>query len=217
MAALFHAFLFTYMTLFPIVNPIGNAPLYLSLTQQSTPAERKSLSLHVALTCFILLLGSMLVGSYVLQFFGIHLPAVRIAGGLIVAAIGWRMLHSGGALEADTAAAHPPSQVQDSFYPLSMPLTVGPGAISTAIALGSQRPGGSFSDILFPASGALMGIVAIALTIFLCYRFADGMVAKLGSGGTNVVVRLSSFILLCIGIQILWAGISEMIGMPLNP
>ncbi len=212
MTAFFHAFLFTYMTLFPIVNPIGNAPLYLSLTQQSSAAERKSLSLHVALTCFILLLGSMLVGSYVLQFFGIHLPSVRIAGGLIIAAIGWKMLHSGGALEEDTAAAHPPSQVQDAFYPLSMPLTVGPGAISTAIALGSQRPDGSFAHILLPLAGGLLGIVAISLTIFLCYRFADSMVAKLGSGGTNVVVRLSSFILLCIGIQILWAGISQMIG-----
>lgn len=214
MAALLHAFLFTYMTLFPIVNPIGNAPIYLSLTQKHTATQRKQLSLQVAVTCFILLLSSLLVGSYVLQFFGIHLPAVRIAGGLIIGAIGWKMLASGVTAESRNAASHPPSQVDDAFYPLTMPLTVGPGAISTAIALGSQRPGGSFTDIMFPASGALLGIAAITLSIFLCYRFADHMVAKLGTGGTNVVVRLSAFILLCIGIQILWAGISQLIGLP---
>jgi hypothetical protein len=94
----------------------------------------------------------------------------------------------------------------DAFYPLTLPLTVGPGSISVAITLGSQRP--TMSDglghLLLLGTGAVAGLAAIAVTIFLCYRFADRIVAVLGASGTNVLVRLTAFILLCIGIQIVW-------------
>ncbi len=101
----------------------------------------------------------------------------------------------------------------DAFYPLTMPLTVGPGSISVAIALGSERPNEplDFTYFVFLGGSAIAGIVAIALTVFLCYRFARRTIALLGPAGTNVVVRLSAFILLCIGIQILWTGYSALV------
>ena len=207
-----NTFLLTYAALFPIINPIGNAPIFLSLTQFRTDAQRGSLSRCVARNSFLLLLGSIFVGSHVLEFFGISLPVLRIAGGLVVTAFGWNLLNS-GAPEGQREAAN--ATATDSFYPLTMPLTVGPGSISVAITLGSQRPKiVGPEDLLLLGGGAVAGLFAIAVTIYLCYRFADRLVHLLGASGTNVVIRLSAFILLCIGIQIIWSGWSELSSMP---
>ena len=205
-----NAFLLVYAGLFPIVNPIGSAPLFLGLTEFCTSEQRNGLALKVALNSFLLLLGSMFMGSHVLEFFGISLPVVRVGGGLIVTAFGWKLLNSEtpDASRAGDAGVH---TVPESFYPLTMPLTVGPGSISVAITLGSQRPRGmDIAHMLQTSSAAIIGILAIVITVYLCYRFAERTVAMLGKTGTNVVVRLSAFIMLCIGIQILWSGWSEL-------
>jgi multiple antibiotic resistance protein len=209
----FDTILLVYAGLFPIVNPIGGAPVFLGLTACCTVAERNSLARRVAVNSVLLLAGSLFIGSHVLVFFGITLPVVRIAGGLVLIAFGWKLLQTGADVETERSGnTDSPSSTMDSFYPLTMPLTVGPGSMSVAIALGSQRP----SDPLDPyhlallASAAIVGIIAVALTVYVCYRYAEGVIARLGKSGTNVVVRLSAFILLCIGIQILWTGYSTL-------
>lgn len=209
-----NAFLLVYAGLFPIVNPVGSAPIFLGLTAGCSEAERNTLAWRVALNSVFLLAGSMFIGSHLLVFFGITLPVVRIAGGLVVATFGWKLLQSGidpDDQRAANAEKHPTAI--DSFYPLTMPLTVGPGGISVAIALGSQRPSESdnWSHLIALAGAAILGIVAIALTVFVCYRFAERMIEMLGKSGTNVVVRLSAFVLLCIGIQIIWTGVKTLI------
>ena len=207
--------LLSFAALFPIVNPVGGAPLFLGLTQFCTEKERRSLALRVATNSFFLLLGSLIVGSHVLQFFGISLPVVRIGGGLVVTSFGWKLLNSDERPDGDHDAQKNTSPVPDSFYPLTMPLTVGPGSISVAITLGSQRPKDiAWMDLLQHDSAAILGILAIALSVWFCYRFAERTVARLGKTGTNVVVRLSAFIMLCIGIQILWGGVSALMAMP---
>jgi multiple antibiotic resistance protein len=210
-----NAFLLSYAALFPIVNPIGSAPLFLGMTQFTTDRERHALAWRIAINSFFLLLGSLFVGSHILQFFGISLPAVRIGGGLVVTAFGWKLLNSDARPDKDHAETGPVSTIPDSFYPLTMPLTVGPGSISVAITLGSQRP--KFTDLAHLAlleGAAISGILAIVATVYLCYRFAEGTVAALGTTGTNVVVRLSAFIMLCIGIQFIWSGLSELAVLP---
>ncbi|HEY9211673.1 MAG TPA: NAAT family transporter [Ancylobacter sp.] len=207
-------FLLVYAALFPIINPIGGAPIFLGLTSSRTESERNALARGVAINSVLLIAGSMFVGSHILVFFGITLPIVRIAGGLVVIAFAWKLLQTGVAAEAQGSTAveqhHAPI---DSFYPLTMPLTVGPGTISVAIALGSQRPGGAYDFAsLTLLSGVIAGIIATALTIYVCYRFGERVIALLGKNGTNVVVRLSAFILLCIGLQILWTGYSSLTG-----
>jgi multiple antibiotic resistance protein len=212
-----NAFLLVYAGLFPIVNPIGSAPIFLGLTSSASDAERNALALAVAVNSALLLAGSMFLGSYILVFFGITLPVVRVAGGLVVVAFGWTLLQSGLHLEDKHSASSAGSAGSlDSFYPLTMPLTVGPGAISVAIALGTQRPGGErgLTGFALLGASAIAGIIAIALTIYICYRFAESTIALLGKSGTNVVVRLSAFILLCIGVQILWTGYSALIASP---
>jgi len=209
MQDLTNALLLVYAGLFPIINPIGGAPIFLALTRNCGAAERRVLSRRIAINGFLLLVGSLFIGSHVLQFFGITLPVVRIAGGLVLIAFAWKLLHS-DLDRADPAAAAAvsdrPFALPDSFYPLTMPLTVGPGSISVAVALGSQRPAGGYEEIGLVALGAVLGLAALAITIYVCYRFADGIVATLGITGTRVLVRLTAFLLLCIGIQIAWNG-----------
>jgi multiple antibiotic resistance protein len=207
-------FLVIYASLFPIVDPIGNVPIFLGLTRRDSDTERYRLARVVAINSFFLLIGSLMVGSYILEFFGVTLPVVRIAGGLVVTAFGWKLLQSGDAEDGldDTHEAHPRLNVSDCFYPLTMPLTVGPRAISVAITLGSQRPKetANLMHVITVSAAAVCGLAAIAVTIYLCYRFAHKIIAVLGPRGTNVMMRLSAFILLCIGIQILWGGWSEL-------
>ena len=206
-----NSFLLVYAALFSIVNPVSGAPVFLSLTRRFSRRVRQALAGRVALNGFLLLLGSLFVGSHVLEFFGLTLPVVRVAGGLVVTSAGWSLLNQ----ETDSRAPPPEpagTEEPDAFYPLTLPLTVGPGSITVAITLGSQRPQASgLADLALVASGAVAGILAIALTIYVCYRFADRLEDVLGRTGMNVMLRLSAFILVCIGIQICWAGVSALI------
>jgi len=205
-----NAFLLVYAALFPIVNPVGSAPLFLRMTRGRTTPERSVLALSVARNSFFLLLGSLFIGSHVLVFFGITLPVVRIAGGLVVAAFGWRLLHAAEDVEDRGDNVRNTGPTIDAFYPLTMPLTVGPGSISVAVTLGSQRPTADFAQLAVLGGAAIAGLAAIAVTIFVCYRFADRIIAFLGARGTDVLMRLSAFILFCIGIQIIWNGYSSL-------
>jgi multiple antibiotic resistance protein len=209
MGEFFSSSLLVFASLFPIVNPIGVAPIFLDMTAGCGDAQRRALAWQVARNGFLLLLGSLLIGSYVLEFFGFTLPVVRIAGGLVITAFAWRLLHADSDAEQQKQelAGHA-ATAPDPFYPLTMPLTVGPGAISVAVSLGSQRPS-TFEDAAqFALLGfaAICGLLAIATTVFVSYRLAESIASGLGKSGTNVLVRLSAFILLCIGIQILWNG-----------
>lgn len=213
MQNIINAFLLVYAALFPIVNPIGSAPLFLRMTSGRTSAERSALAQSVARNSFFLLLGSLFIGSHVLEFFGITLPVVRIAGGLVVAAFGWQLLHTSEEPNTDRAEVRHAGPTVDAFYPLTMPLTVGPGSISVAVTLGSQRPTPSadMTELAVLGGAAVAGLAAIAITIFVSYRFADRIILFLGPRGTDVLMRLSAFILFCIGIQIIWNGLSVLI------
>lgn len=213
MSDIVNSFLLVYAGLFPIVNPVGGAPIFLGLTRHSTEAARASLARRVGINSFLLLLGSLFVGSHVLEFFGITLPVVRIAGGLVVTAFAWQLLHSGDEVDQGTPAdrVERPLGPTEAFYPLTMPLTVGPGSISVAITLGSQRPrAAGYADFLLVGAGGVLGLAAIAASVYLCYRYAERITGFLGQSGTSVLIRLSAFILLCIGISILWAGYSAL-------
>ncbi|HEY0218888.1 MAG TPA: MarC family protein [Afipia sp.] len=195
---------------------MGNAPIFLRLTQ-GVASEREGLARAISLNGFFLLLGSLFIGSHVLEFFGITLPIVRISGGIVVAAFGWNLLHSEEESQAQRSASdNAPGERIDAFYPLTMPLTVGPGSISVAVTLGSQRPTGTI-DLAYLAlvgGGAIAGLAAVAATIYISYAFAERIVHVLGERGTNIVMRLSAFILFCIGIQIIWNGYNSLMVIP---
>jgi multiple antibiotic resistance protein len=155
-----------------------------------------------------------LIGSYVLDFFGLSISAVQIGGGLVVCGIAWSLLNSPTSM-APLAGKAPATMGRDdlgqrAFYPLTMPLTVGPGSISVAITLGANPELGARA-LAVTALAHLVGIVLVALSVFLCYRYADSILNRIGAVGTSVVMRLSAFILLCIGVQICWNGIHALL------
>jgi multiple antibiotic resistance protein len=205
----FESILVTLAALLPIVNPLGTAPIFLAMSADLPPHARHHLATVVARNAFLLLAAAMLVGSYVLAFFGIALPVVRVAGGLVLVSAGWRLLHAGDDVDA------PPPPVADAwqrelarrgFYPLTFPLTVGPGSISIAITLGARAAGDRVMTAVSMVAD-LIGVAIVAATVYLSYRFATRLIASLGETGTVVFLRLSAFIMLCVGVSILWSGI----------
>jgi multiple antibiotic resistance protein len=200
--------------LFPIVNPIGNTPIFLSLTRGLSSHGRAVLARMIALNGLILIVASIFIGTHVLHFFGISLPVVQVGGGLIVISTGWTLLRQPDRDDSDDPAARKECNEADysrqAFYPLTLPLTVGPGSISVAIAVGANRPEGSGWHAP-PIAGMLLGSILISISIYLSYRFAERIGRTLGDSAMNVIIRLSSFILVCIGVQILWNGVRDLL------
>lgn len=204
-------FFLTLSTLFPIVDPLAGSPLFLALTNEYLAETRKRLSERVAVFSLVLMIGSYFIGSHVLSFFGVSLPVVQVGGGLVVVATGWTMLMQQGDTSDAKPANIPPQDIyRQAFYPLTLPLTVGPGSISVAITLGANSTrhyGLHVLNIL----AALLAMALIAVSIALCYGFADRLARILGKTGTTVIIRLTAFLLVCIGVQIMWNGISTLV------
>ena len=206
----------TFAALFPIINPIGVAPIFLSLTNACSEATRKLLARKIAFYGFLLLGGSLTLGSAVLAFFGISLPIIQLAGGFVLSNTGWAMLnHIGGGNEERDATANGEDIWQRVFYPLTLPLSVGPGCISAAIAIGAQIRQQSTSAHIGSLPlflGAYTGMALVCISLWVCYRNAGRLTAFLGPSGTNIIVRLSAFLLLAVAIQIMWNGLRSLLG-----
>lgn len=207
--------------LLPIINPFGGAPIFLVITQGASPETRHFLARRIALNSVTVLIVAMFIGSYVLEYFGISTGTVKIAGGLLVASLGWKMLQADDQAQdgAVAASADWSRQVAErrAFYPLTFPLTVGPGSIAVALTLAASiyQDKSGLRPLAAPIS-AVLAVLVLALVIYLCYRFADRIVKLLGDTGTTVLLRLAAFVLLCIGIEILFGGLAELIP-PLLP
>jgi multiple antibiotic resistance protein len=213
MAQLIKSTFLILTALFPIVNPLGGAPLFLSLTHYYSTDERKMLSRRIAMNSIALILGSYLIGTHILAFFGISLPVVQVGGGLVLASTGWAMLKQKDE-DSTKADVQRTVDVKDlfrkAFYPLTLPLTVGPGSISVAITLGANEP--HRDDLLiYSIAGAVIGTALIAASVYVCYAFADRLARVLGETGMSIIMRLSSFLLVCIGVQIIWNGLSVLL------
>jgi multiple antibiotic resistance protein len=202
--------------LFPIVNPLGGAPFFLSMTRSYAPPDRMRLSRRVAMNSFLLLVCSCFIGTHILSFFGISLPVVQVGGGLVVISTGWAMLKSDDDDEEPREGGvkrrvSPQDQFKSAFYPLTLPLTVGPGSISVAITLGANLPRHHGWNVL-PILSILIGSAIVSAAILLCYGFSDRLARAVGPTGMSVIMRLSSFLLVCIGVQILWNGVRALLG-----
>jgi multiple antibiotic resistance protein len=213
LAAIVRAASLAVAALMPIVNPLGSAPIFLSMSADLPTAARRQLSRQVAWNSFLMLAAAMLVGSHVLRLFGISVPIVRVGGGLLVVANGWRLLNADEAPSTDKPPvkdAWEREVARRAFYPLTFPLTVGPGAISIAITLGAGVSSRSTTGLVDLVS-VVAAVAVVALTVYLSYRFASRLISFLGDTGAAVFLRLSSFILLCVGVAIMWGGIVDLV------
>src|ERR1700735_1616046 len=196
---------------------MSGAFIFFGATRELEPHVRTQVSGWVAIYSFSIVTVSLYVGAYVLSFFGVSIPVLRVAGGIVVAMTGWRVLNQTDApaqRRSETPSPRsidvPPSRL--AFYPLTMPLTTGPGTISVAISLGASRPRGFHPATLEFFVETLTAVVLLALLVYLFYRHSARLAGLMGATGTTIVVRLSAFLLFCIGIQVLWNGASELLG-----
>ncbi len=212
MLQLAQSILLVVSALFPIVDPIGGSPVFLSLTLNYDAKTRRLLARRIAINSFILLVASFAIGSHVLSFFGISLPVVQVGGGMVVIAAGWALLKKKEENDRDAVGRTVSGTdiLRDAFYPLTLPLTIGPGSISIAITLGANEPH-HFGAGLLAILAAVIGSAFLAATIYFSYAFADRLAAVIGPTGMNVIVKLSSFLLVCIGVQIVWNGVSQLL------
>jgi multiple antibiotic resistance protein len=199
--------------LFPIVNPLGNTPIFLTLTRGLSGPGRAKLARAIAVNGLVLMVVSIFIGTHILGFFGISLAVVQVGGGLVVISTGWALLRQSDDDDAAEEAKKPCNEatyMRQAFYPLTLPLTVGPGSIAVAITVGANRREGS--EWHWPlTAGMLIGALKNAISIYLSYRFAERIATLLGETAMDVVIRLSSFILVCIGVQITWNGVSTLL------
>jgi multiple antibiotic resistance protein len=211
-----HAFLLAFPALFSIVNPISGAFIFRSVTADRGTDVRSRLARLVAFNSLVVMVGALWAGSYVLSFFGISLAALRVAGGLVVALSGWRLLNAPETHEErkQEQAASAEGIEDIALFPLTIPFTTGPGTISVAVALGAgPRPAAGLGGFFL---GMTAAAVAMAVTIWVTYSYADRLTRMLGPTGTRTITRISAFLLLCIGVQILIVGVEDVLGPMLN-
>jgi multiple antibiotic resistance protein len=209
-------FLLAFGALFTIVNPLSGAFIFFGATRQLTARVRAQVSRWVGIYAFSIVTVSLYVGAYVLSFFGISLPVLRVAGGIVIAMSGWRMLTEPDVTEQRRSETPAPRSIgaapsRLAFYPLTMPLTTGPGTISVAISLGAGRPSGFHVSSLAFFIETLAAVALLSLLVYVFYRHSARLAELIGPTGTTIVVRLSAFLLFCIGIQVLWNGAAELL------
>lgn len=212
----------TYMALFQVVNPIGSGILFLNMTPSASGELRRRLARKVAFNSMVLLIITLLIGVYVLKLFGITVPIVQICGGLLIVAMGWRAINSDdGPTSADgnqqtyiAEKLKPETEYgNQAFYPLTFPFTVGPGSIAITLTISAESISRAPGNDVLQFAGAIVSILLIAATIYICFSSADMLMSRLTEHIRRVVMKLLSFILLCIGGQITFNGLEASLKM----
>jgi multiple antibiotic resistance protein len=212
-SAFLQFFLFTFLSLFPMLNPIGMSALFLQITRPFSHVERTQLARRVALNSCILLIIVLFLGSSILRVFGVSLDFIRIAGGLLVANAAWEALQNKDPMSAKEGEQHGGARDMNSvaFFPLTMPITAGSGSIAAMIAIDTDIQDPLSIMGLFQYLGTIGGVVVACLTVWLCYASAQGLFNRLGTAGTKAVTSLSALIILAVGVQIFWQGLSPLL------
>ena len=194
----------TFLALFPITQPLGVIPIFYSLTAHESPRVRRLQARRVAINATTILVIFFLTGRVVLQFFGLSLGGVQIAGGLLVAQTAWKMLVQQQETNSDTRGRT--SKQDIALFPMAIPLISGPGAIGLVIALATSNP--HWEGYL----GGLLGIGGLGIILYLCLTLGAPLVKAMGKSGTDAVSRILGFFLLAIGIQLMSDGLFSVIG-----
>lgn len=209
-----------FSALLPLVNPLGSALVFLGLVGIQPPAVYKSLARQIAMNMVLFLAVIELIGSYLLTFFGISMPIVQLAGGVVVAAIGWGVLNqSSDSTSSKTADAQAGSQAMETksfesstFYPLMFPITAGPGCLVVMLTLSAHTMEASkLTDTVLARAGLLLAVLVLSALVYVCYGYAPQIARKISPSTVHGILRVIAFILLCIGVQIAWNGLEALL------
>jgi multiple antibiotic resistance protein len=192
----------TFLALFPIVNPFGGVPMFFALTTDMDRVERRRTALKTALYVIGILIVFLFFGRFVLNFFGISLPVLQIAGGLIVANTAWGMVTASSRMTP--AESHEASTKEDiSLTPMAMPMLAGPGSIGVIMGLAAH------ADSMVAYVGMVIGIVALGIVVFLFLSLGGPFVKRLGPGATGAINRIFGFLILALAVQLVWDGAAQ--------
>jgi multiple antibiotic resistance protein len=210
------ALLLGFPSLFSIINPVGGALIFYGFTKDFSSQDRIKLAARVGFYSLLIMFGALWAGTYVLSFFGVSLNALRIGGGTVIALSGWKLLTAPDSHpdqrshEREAAPNSGDDPMQLAFFPLTLPFTTGPGTIAVAITIGAERPSNGVGLLAF-FLGATVAALANAAIIWIAYRFADRLTVLMGATARQVIVRLTAFLLMCIGVQILVTAVGDLV------
>ncbi len=204
-----------FVSLFPPVNPPGTALMIDPLLEGLTPPERKSASIKIALYAFLICTATIFIGSWIFKFFGISLPVVQIAGGILICKMGWSLLSSddsGKGTQETAQPVNPTKKVENIlFYPVSFPMTTGAGTISVLLTLSAHGHDNDLRVYLTNLSALIVATIIMCLLIYFCYSYTPALIRRLGPRGSQVLNRLSAFLVFCVGIQIASEGLTSLL------
>ncbi len=217
---IWNSFLIAFTALLPLINPLGSALVFLGLVGELPPQVYRSLARKIALNTILFLTLFELLGSAILKFFGISLPIVQVSGGIVIAAIGWSTLN---AKDSEAMANDKREEAQLSgdiafsslqakaFYPLTFPITAGPGTLVVLLTLSAHSFGDSTTGMLLGHAGLLLALAVLSALVYFCYAYAARITRVIPASTAHGILRVMAFILLCIGVQISWNGFSTLI------
>jgi multiple antibiotic resistance protein len=204
-----------FSALLPVVNPLGSALVFMGLVGSAPDSVYRNLARQVALRTTLFFLVVELVGTALLSFFGISLPVVQVAGGLVLAAMGWSLLNQREVRPAPNGAAVAEASYgaveERVFYPLTFPVTVDPGCIVVMLTLSAHASVKNVSANVISHSAILAAVVVLSLIVFICYAYAPRITERISPQTAHGILRIIAFVLLCIGVQISWNGVQSLI------
>jgi len=195
----------TFLALFPIVNPFGGIPMFFTLTANFSREDRHRTALKTAFYVIAILVVFLLFGRFVLNFFGISLPVLKIAGGLIVANTAWGMVTASSRMTTEERS-EALTKEDISLTPMAMPMLSGPGSIGVVMGLAAHATG------FLAYTGMVIGIAAIGLTVYMFLCLGGPLVKRLGPSGMGAITRIFGFLILAIAVQLVWDGVADFKG-----
>lgn len=213
-------FALAFSALFPVINPLGSSLVFLGMVGDAPAKVFRSLAGKIAINTALFLLAMDLAGAAVLKLFGISLPVVQLAGGLVLAAMGWRLLNDDDATKPSgpaPQAADPDELQMKVFYPFTFPVTAGPGVLVVMLTLSAHASKGTFLEMVVAQMGVLTGMALMCVAVFVAYAYAPRITARISPATAHGVLRVIAFVLLCIGVQIAWNGLSALTGGRMGP
>lgn len=214
-------FLLAFSALLPIINPLGSALVFLGLVGEAPSALYRSLARRIAVKNIIFLGAIEVIGSAILNFFGISLPIVQVTGGLVIAGMAWGLLNqndSGASVREKQQECESPCNSMHSdlkeklFYPFTFPITSGPGTLVTTLTLSAHIPRSTINENLLGHAGLFAAVIVVSILVYFCYAYAPIITTKVSRPTAHGIMRVIAFIMLCIGVQIAWNGMSALLG-----
>lgn len=217
---LLNSFLIAFSALLPLINPLGSAFVFVGLIGDAPPNVIRSLARRIAINNVIFLAIIELLGAAILNFFGISVPIVQLSGGVVIAAMGWSVLNEGSAgansrMKKDESGIIDEKDVrrleEGAFYPYTFPITSGPGTLVTVLTLTARISSRNLTRNILAHAGVLLAVVVLSALVYLCYAYAPKITKVIPPSTAHGILRVVAFILLCIGVQIAWNGLSVLL------